>query len=112
MPAQYIVGQAVGNGQTVASDTFVTLADGTTIETMIDTANNKTVIDIYPSTNPVTIQQTILNRASAALAANATYQAIASPTTAQAVAQVALLTREVNGIIRLLLAQFDTTTGT
>jgi hypothetical protein len=55
---------------------------------------------------------TIGARANAALAANATYQAIASPTNAQVVAQVALLTKEVNGIIRLMMGLYDTTAGT
>lgn len=57
-------------------------------------------------------QQTILTKAQTALTANATYLAIASPTTAQAVAHVATLTKEVNALIRLILNQFDATTGT
>lgn len=55
---------------------------------------------------------TITTRANAALTANATYLAIASPTTAQAVAQTATLTKECNGIIRLLLQVLDSTAGT
>ncbi len=52
---------------------------------------------------------TLINAAGSALAANATYLAVVTPTNAQVVAQVAALTRQVNGVIRLLLRNF---TGT
>jgi hypothetical protein len=55
---------------------------------------------------------TLRTRAITALTANATYQAIGAPTNAQVGAQVALLTKECNGIIRLLLNQLDDITGT
>lgn len=55
--------------------------------------------------NRATLQQ----QAQAALAANRTFVAIASPTNAQVAAQVKALTRQNNGIIRLLLGQFDGT---
>ena len=45
----------------------------------------------------------LTTKANAALAANATYLALASPTNAQVVAQVDRLTRECSAIIRLLL---------
>lgn len=44
----------------------------------------------------------IVAKARAALTANATFQAIGSPSNAQTLAQVRLLTREMNGLIRLL----------
>ena len=59
-----------------------------------------------------TNQQTIQQRAQQALTANDTFLAIASPTQAQTLAQVKVLTRECSGLIRLLLSQFDTTAGT
>jgi hypothetical protein len=60
----------------------------------------------------VSNRRTVEDRATQALAANATYLAIASPTNAQNLAQIRLLTRECSGIIRLLLNQLDTTDGT
>jgi hypothetical protein len=53
-------------------------------------------------------QQTLASRAQTALTNNANYLAIVSPTQAQAGAQVQALTRQVNGLIRFLLQQFDT----
>lgn len=46
-----------------------------------------------------------------ALTNNAAFQAIASPTNAQAVAQIQALTRQVNGLIRLADNLLDDTTG-
>lgn len=73
------------------------------------------VIASTPRVRDVTIevnQSTLVSRATAALTANATYLGIAAPTNAQVVAQVQLLTKECNGIIRLLLSQLDSTAGT
>lgn len=53
---------------------------------------------------------TLTNQGLTALSNNATYLAIASPTTAQAVAQVAALTRQVDALIRIVLNQLDATT--
>jgi hypothetical protein len=67
-------------------------------------------------TYTVTVDQdnsdTIRAKAAAALIANATFLAIANPTTAQATTQVKALTRECNGLIRMLLGQLDTITDT
>jgi len=48
-------------------------------------------------------QTTLQGRASAALAVNATFLGLASPTNAQVLAQVQRLTRECNALIRLML---------
>jgi len=51
-------------------------------------------------------------KAQQALTTNAAFLALASPTNAQTLAQVRVLTRECNAIIRLLLNQLDMTDGT
>jgi hypothetical protein len=54
-------------------------------------------------------QQVITDLAIAALASNRDYLALDPPTQAQALAQVKALTRQNNGIIRLLLRRLDGT---
>lgn len=49
----------------------------------------------------------IAGRLDAAAAANATYAALAAPTVAQNTAQVQALTRQVDALIRRMLAKFD-----
>jgi hypothetical protein len=58
--------------------------------------------------NRVTIEQ----RAQTALAANETFLAIASPSNAQNAAQIKLLTRECQGLIRLAIKALDSLNGT
>lgn len=57
------------------------------------------------TTNRVTLDQ----QARQALAANRSYVNIATPTAAQTTAQVKALTRQQNGLIRLLLGMLDAT---
>lgn len=54
-------------------------------------------------------RSTIESQAEAALAANRTYLALSSPTNAQNLAQIRALTRQTQGLIRLLLGQLDGT---
>lgn len=83
--------------------------------TAANTAAIQTVISGYTLTpgytgSPGTPQGnygTLIQRANTALTNNQTYLGIASPTTAQAVAQVAALTRQVNGLIRFTLNNFS-----
>lgn len=53
---------------------------------------------------------TIRNAAQNALTNNATYLGIASPTQAQAVAQVGALTRQIDGLIRFMVGDLTSTT--
>jgi hypothetical protein len=57
-------------------------------------------------------EEDLRSRAASALAANATFLALASPTNAQTVAQVQRLTRECSALIRLVLGRFEDTAGT
>lgn len=52
-------------------------------------------------------EASIRAKARSALTANATFLAVPSPSAAQTTAQVKLLTRETQALIRLLLAEFD-----
>lgn len=65
------------------------------------------------ATRTATVNRTALeDKATQALATNATFLALASPTHAQTLAQVKALTRENTAIIRLLLNKPDTDEGT
>lgn len=59
-----------------------------------------------------TNEAALLAKAKTALTNNATFLAIASPTNAQAVAQVQALTRQVNALIRLVGRNLLSTEGT
>jgi hypothetical protein len=54
-------------------------------------------------------EQTIRDSGRQALTANRTFIALTSPTAAQTTAQVKALSRQMNGVIRLLLGAFDGT---
>lgn len=55
-------------------------------------------------------QANIFQAAQTALANNATYLALASPTTAQVTAQVKALTRQIDALIRMTVGDFSSTT--
>lgn len=70
------------------------------------------------STRTITLDPATANagtleaKAQTALTNNATFLGLASPTNAQAVAQVQALTRQVNALIRLALGLLDSTADT
>jgi hypothetical protein len=78
--------------------TVVTFSDGSVSQQ----------VDWKPGTTPAN-QQSLYQQAAAALATNRTYVALASPTAAQTAAQVKALSRQNNGLIRLLLGLLDGT---
>lgn len=109
------IANALPNGCVIAHDTATdtyTIDADTYTAAQIQTAYQGIVYDPswqFPAdANATTIRQ----RALSALNANATYLAISTPTTAQMRDQLALVTKECNGIIRLLLGQLDSTSGT
>lgn len=55
---------------------------------------------------------TLAGEAIQAITNNINYLGVGTPTQAQAIAQVAALTRQVDGIIRVLLGALDVTDGT
>ncbi len=61
----------------------------------------------HPSITRLANETAMRQAASTALAANRDYLALAPATTAQALAQVKALTRQTNGLMRLLLRQLD-----
>lgn len=61
---------------------------------------------------PEANRATLRERTKQALAANATFLALASPTNAQTLAQVRALTRECTALISLLLNHVDDISGT
>lgn len=88
--------------------------------TYTDPANGDTVVadaagaekSRTPGTPEAKARLNLVGKANNALAANSTYLAIGSPTNAQVAAQVALLTKECNALIRLLLSKLDSTSDT
>jgi hypothetical protein len=96
----------------ITSDTTITMADGSTVQTVLRDDGSKSITYVPFAGTPAANAQTMQNRATTALTANATYAAIGSPTNAQVAAQVALLTKECNGLIKLALGLLSDTTGT
>ena len=92
-----------------ATDTFdrsVQLVNGT--PTVVWT-QRPMIADELANVTANTNRTTIQTQAKTALANNRTYLAIATPTTAQMRAQIDALTRQHQGMIRLLLGQLDGT---
>lgn len=67
------------------------------------------LVESYTTPKPVEQfnAETIVERAGTALANNAEYLALGTPTNAQAAAQIEALTRQVNALIRLVLNRFE-----
>jgi hypothetical protein len=75
-----------------------------TVTRIVDAAfGRESVSYVYKTGTPQSNYLQLQQRAAAALAANATFMAIASPTQAQSVAQVKALTRQVNALLRIQL---------
>ncbi len=90
---------------TTTFDRSVALQDGT--PTVTWTERQKTPAEVQAADAQAN-RGSIRDKALAALSDNADFLGLASPTSAEAVAQVRRLTRECNGLIRLVLGQLDT----
>lgn len=88
--------------------TIVTIAEPTTLA-VVDAAAAQLQAQADADAQTAANQQTIQQAARTALTNNQAFLGLASPTNAQAVAQVTALTRQVDGLIRLVLGQFDST---
>lgn len=97
------------SAQTVVGTTSQILDDGTvhTVATYSDGSRTDTWTPAAGS--PAANAQTLYGKAAQALANNATYLALPSPSTAQNTAQIKALTRQVNAVLRLLVVG-DTST--
>lgn len=99
----------IGGIDLVASATEVCVAvEGT----QITAAALAAAVAAHVPVPRVTNRDTLRQQAIAALDANAAYLAIVAPTNAQVAAQVRLLTRESNGIIRLLFDRVESIENT
>lgn len=96
----------------IVTDTTLTSADLSTVRT-VEWDDGKQIVTYTPGAGtPAANMTTLLAKAPVAMAANATYLAIVTPTTAQAVTQVTRLTRQVNSLIKLTQGLLADTTGT
>ena len=94
--------------QIIVTRAGVTEANRAAIQSLI----NAYVYDAAEAKLPPGNEGVLRAKAANALSTNATFLALASPTNAQTLAQVKLLTRETNALIRLLLGQLDDASDT
>lgn len=97
---------------TIVSDVTVTDADGNTTQTITYDDGGVYRLELVGGSAGQANKAILVSKARAALAVNATFLALVAPTNAQTLAQVQALTKECNGIIRLLINALDATTGT
>lgn len=116
MPVGDIVKQTFDNssGQPVLVEKHVIKAESTTSRTISVQDGNSVEKSTYDVTRDVRGENrdAILAKIRQAMAANATYIGLATPSAAQTTAQVQRLSREVNGILKLLLDDLDDTNNT
>ncbi len=105
--ASVSVGDDLANGATVTDVHLETLPDGTVIEEYTDSHGNFSSETRYPDGHPVRVREALLQDALGFLA-DTTYLERAAPSAAEQAAQVAALTRQVQGLLRLQLNQYET----
>lgn len=121
MPApQPLVGRLLAEEFASAGLVTGVAVDGSTLRLSGLGESDRSAAESVVAAHPVTAQAhidslageqvnetTIRDRATTALADNKAFLAIASPTNAQNAAQVKALTRQVNGLIRMVLRRFE-----
>lgn len=110
LAAQFPNGQALTiTGAALESTGSKTItADGLDDATLTQKLNAAAALFVDLDANRASLQA----KALAAIQTNQTFLALQAPTAAQVRDQTIALTREINGVIKLLLGQFDDLTGT
>jgi hypothetical protein len=116
--AQLMVGD--GTGAVTTFPSVVVTSSAVAAAVLADNTGQATLAAVQAAQAAATAAETTWNandaslqsKAMAAVASNETFLAIASPTLAQAVAQLQTLTRIVNALILLSVQEFGNTTGT
>jgi hypothetical protein len=88
---------------------YVRFVDGALVERRPATEREQVALPRVPLDRSDEYASKLREQALAAHAANRTFVALNSPTNAQNAAQIKALTRQMNGVIRLLLGQLDGT---
>jgi hypothetical protein len=78
----------------------------------ITAAEARALISATPEGAASVNEKVLRDKAATALTANQAFLDLASPSNAQVLAQVRLLTRQMNALIRLTVKQLDSTDGT
>ena len=78
----------------------------------ITAAEARALISATPEGAASVNEKALRDKAATALTANQAFLDLASPSNAQVLAQVRLLTRQINALIRLTVKQLDSTDGT
>jgi hypothetical protein len=99
-------------GKNLGATATAETTEVTCYESGVTNAALQSAVDAHVAVDEDANRATLEQRAANALAANNAFLALASPTNAQTLAQVKVLTRECSGLIRLALGLLDTTDGT
>lgn len=113
LPPENMAVFTVAGNTTTTTVTCPDTTNATTVGTVVAAhdASTPSPVEVLQA-QALANQATLTQKATAALTANTTFLNLATPTNAQVLAQVQMLTRENSALIRLALNLFDTTAGT
>lgn len=112
MAATYTVGQVLPSGATVVTDVYTVGADGTSDEVMTDSKGNVTILIVPGLGTPLAVQATVTANIATRQAQVAAWIAANPGGAVLTAAQTLTLAQMLNGLGKLLLQQFASTTGT